>query len=103
MNLLLTTAASSWHASWEALRGARGHVVAPRDGAAQDLLGQAPVDQGQTTQGSVMENHRGQWVEVIPTPSTLLRHRCSCGAGFWTFDGYRGHYALAHVLDLEAV
>lgn len=51
-----------------------------------------------------VQNKRGEWVPSIPiplyVPPLMLRKRCSCGRGFWTMDGYRGHYALAHILAL---
>jgi hypothetical protein len=53
--------------------------------------------------GSVTTPSRdGQWVPAIPLPLYGLRKRCQCGRKFWTADGYRGHYALSHVLKLEA-
>jgi hypothetical protein len=50
------------------------------------------------------KNAAGQWVPSIPLPFYGLRKRCECGRRFWTLAGYRGHYALAHVLypDPEA-
>lgn len=49
---------------------------------------------------TAMENGWGQWVPAIPLPHYLLkRYKCACGAKFWTMDGYRGHYALRHILD----
>lgn len=30
-----------------------------------------------------------------------LKKRCDCGKRFWTMDGYRGHYAYAHILGME--
>lgn len=40
----------------------------------------------------------GRWVPAIPEPYPLLiRVRCACGAKFWTRDGYRIHYATAHL------
>ena len=44
----------------------------------------------------------GRWVPAIPLPYYAIRKRCCvCGAAFWTEDGYRGHYALAHILLAE--
>ena len=48
------------------------------------------------------ENNRGEWVPAIPLPLLGLRKRCRCGETFWTMDGYRGHYALVHILALGA-
>lgn len=45
------------------------------------------------------QNARGEWVPSIPLPLYGLRKRCECGRKFWTMDGYRGHYALRHILD----
>lgn len=55
-------------------------------------------------------NNRGQWVPAIPLPFYLglptLRHQCqgdrreTCGKKFWTMAGYRGHYALRHILGM---
>lgn len=49
------------------------------------------------------QNTRGEWVPAIPLPYYLPLHRFRCGEGgcsrtFWTMEGYRGHYAVAHVL-----
>ena len=45
-------------------------------------------------------NNRGEWVPSIPVPYYLPfhRHRCECNRRFWTMAGYRGHYALVHIL-----
>ena len=50
-------------------------------------------------------NDAGKWVYAIPEPGTrLLQVQCPglpnkpCRRSFWTKDGYRGHYALAHIL-----
>jgi len=48
-----------------------------------------------------MQNKLGEWVPAIPMPFLGFRRKCECGAKFWTLDGYRGHYALKHVLDPE--
>jgi len=45
-------------------------------------------------------NDDGQWVPAIPLPLLGLRKRCECGRKFWTLAGYRGHYALRHILRL---
>ncbi len=49
------------------------------------------------------QNSKGQWVPAIPLPLFTWphRHRCTCKRTFWTMNGYRGHYALAHILDPE--
>lgn len=45
------------------------------------------------------QNDRGEWVPAIPVPFYgLLRRRCECGRKFWTLGGYRGHYAVSHIL-----
>jgi hypothetical protein len=46
------------------------------------------------------QNDRGDWVPAIPLPFYGLRKRCDCGQRFWTAAGYRGHYALVHILGL---
>ena len=48
------------------------------------------------------QNRRGEWVTAIPLPLFLWPHRCHCACGrwFWTLAGYRGHYALVHVMGL---
>jgi hypothetical protein len=53
-------------------------------------------------------NEDGAWVPAIPLPFYLprltgLRFGCGdydCDRRFWTMRGYRGHYALRHVLKL---
>jgi hypothetical protein len=49
------------------------------------------------------QNSRGDWVPAIPLPLFTWphRHRCECGRSFWTMGGYRGHYALVHVMHLD--
>lgn len=51
---------------------------------------------------NMMQNQDGQWVPAIPLPYHGLRKRCDCGRRFWTMEGYRGHYALAHILERTA-
>jgi hypothetical protein len=46
-------------------------------------------------------NSRGEWVPAIPLPFYGVRKRCDCGAKFWTASGYKGHYALEHILGLR--
>jgi hypothetical protein len=48
------------------------------------------------------QNSRGEWVPSIPLPfRSLFHHRCpECNAAYWTQPGYRGHYALAHILGM---
>lgn len=43
-------------------------------------------------------NARSEWVPSIPLPVYGLRKLCECGRKFWTERGYRGHYALDHIL-----
>jgi hypothetical protein len=47
------------------------------------------------------QNRRGEWVPAVPVPFYGFRKQCSCGAKFWTEKGYRGHFALEHILGLE--
>lgn len=61
------------------------------------MLAGKPLD----TTSNQVENARGEWVPAIPLPLYGLRKRCDCGLKFWTLDGYRGHYALAHILHLS--
>lgn len=53
--------------------------------------------------GPMAENRRGQWVQSVPLPFYgRVRKTCMhCGRKFWTEDGYRGHYAYAHILGME--
>jgi hypothetical protein len=51
---------------------------------------------------TLAQNSAGRWVPSIPEPFHGLRKQCvRCGARFWTAAGYRGHYALIHILLLE--
>ncbi len=50
--------------------------------------------------GVTTRDDRDEWVPAIPLPFYGLRKGCSCGRKFWTSAGYRGHYALTHVLAL---
>lgn len=47
------------------------------------------------------KNARGEWVPAVPYPLFTFphRHRCHCGRSYWTMDGYRGHYAVTHIID----
>lgn len=47
------------------------------------------------------QNDRGEWVPAIPLPLYGVRKECTCGRKFWTMGGYRGHYALVHILHLS--
>ena len=50
-------------------------------------------------------NERGEWVPAIPEPLRVMWW-LNCPAchdeRFWTVEGYRGHYALRHILALAA-
>lgn len=50
---------------------------------------------------TVVKNRRGEWVPAIPLPIyRLWMKQCpNCGERFYTTDGYRGHYAIKHILD----
>lgn len=53
-------------------------------------------------EGVLVQNRRGLWVPAIVEPYYFIfRKRCECGDTFWTYKGYRGHYALAHILALD--
>lgn len=50
------------------------------------------------------QNKRGEWVPAVPLPLYLSWHRYQCGCGkatFWTIEGYRGHFAYAHILGMS--
>lgn len=49
-------------------------------------------------------NKVGEWTIAIPMPLYHLKYVCpdlNCNRQFWTMRGYRGHYALVHVLMLR--
>jgi hypothetical protein len=53
--------------------------------------------------GTVMTiNEDFMWVPSIPLPYYVyFGNRCGiCKAWFWTLKGYRGHYALKHILKI---
>lgn len=52
------------------------------------------------TEGTATQNKYGEWVPAIEEPYYGRKKECRCGASFWTYDGYRGHYALVHILGL---
>jgi hypothetical protein len=58
----------------------------------------AGAEQGVT----MTQNLHGNWVQAIPLPLYGLRKQCVCKRRFWTTEGYRGHYALCHVLILPS-
>jgi hypothetical protein len=52
--------------------------------------------------GVMTKNLKGEWVPSIPEPFRgLFRKQCQCGERFATVRGYRGHYALAHILKMD--
>jgi hypothetical protein len=57
-------------------------------------------------QRTSIQNARGEWVPVVPVPLyvgfRLRRTQCKCGRRFKTMEHYEGHYALVHILGLEA-
>lgn len=59
------------------------------------------MEQEQDT--TMTQNLSGQWVRSIPLPLySLGRKVCWCKQGFWTTRGYRGHFALCHILILPS-
>jgi len=49
------------------------------------------------------QNIEGKWVPAIPVPIfAMFGYRCHCGMFFFRKKAYRGHYALIHILKLEA-
>lgn len=49
-----------------------------------------------------MQNDRGEWVAPIPLAYRVYGlHQCECGRRFLRGAGYRGHYALAHIMGLS--
>lgn len=67
-------------------------------GRADELALHAEVNASMDTQ---TQNRRGEWVPSIPLPWYEVRQHCDCGRRFWTAKGYRGHYALEHILGLD--
>ena len=53
---------------------------------------------------TLAQNSRGEWVPAIPEPYFLAwgRVRCDCGERFRNRLRYREHFALAHVLGMDA-
>ena len=51
------------------------------------------------------QNIDGNWVEAIPKPYyCMIKVECpkpECLRRFWTEEGYKGHYALIHILRLD--
>jgi hypothetical protein len=51
-----------------------------------------------------VRNRDGEWVKSIPLPMYGIRKQCrfpGCWKHYFTEAGYRGHYALAHILKLD--
>ena len=47
----------------------------------------------------VAEYRDGRWIASIPLPlEVFFRKHCTCGRKFWTMEGYKGHYALQHII-----
>lgn len=64
------------------------------------MLAGKPLDKTPGAGGATTRNADGEWVPSIPLPLYMWPHRnrCRCGRWFWTEAGYRGHYALAHII-----
>jgi hypothetical protein len=59
------------------------------------------VSGAQIGRQTMTQNAAGQWVPAIPLPLYRLRKECApCRRRFWTMAGYRGHYALVHILGV---
>jgi len=79
--------------------------IAFREGYAHGLANSQGISYGEAWKQAVQtQNKRGQWVPSIPLPLFTWPHRfrCTCKRTFWTMRGYRGHYAVAHILDGES-
>ena len=63
------------------------------------MLNGEPLDLTVPVSGEQVKRHDGKWVPAVPEPLYGLRKSCQCGEKFWTMPGYRGHYALAHILE----
>jgi hypothetical protein len=49
------------------------------------------------------QNKKGEWVDAIPIPSfKFIGYQCECSMRFLRWRNYRGHYALVHIMHLEA-
>ena len=63
------------------------------------VLMNTPTGKGEPV--NQQQNLDGDWVESIPFPIFGLRKMCGlCGNHYFTLRGYRGHYALEHILRL---
>lgn len=52
--------------------------------------------------GNLVRNLAGEWVPSIPEPIYGLGKVCPvCYQRFFMRAGYRGHYALTHIMKLE--
>jgi hypothetical protein len=52
---------------------------------------------------NMQQNCDGEWVPAIPEPLRgFWWKQCQCEEEFLTMRGYRGHYALAHILKVDA-
>jgi hypothetical protein len=50
---------------------------------------------------ALTQNQEAEWVPAIPEPSYGIKKKCKCGEKFWTEEGYRAHYAYAHILKVQ--
>jgi hypothetical protein len=65
-----------------------------------DLRKKLPMP-GFTGSNEMTVNLDGGWVPDIPLPMYGLRKECRLCHHYWfTMRGYRGHYALEHILRL---
>ena len=49
----------------------------------------------------LQQNKNGLFVPAIPIPFYFaIRKGCHCGEKFWTDEGYKGHYAIKHILSI---
>lgn len=71
------------------------------DPVTQEQMGRLSVKNTDNEAVNLMQNGRGQWIPAIPLPFYGLKKGCWCGRKFWTEEGYRAHYALKHILDVN--
>lgn len=70
-----------------------------------DITNRTAFDKKEYSDQMQAQNRFGEWMPAIPEPFHLtFRKQCIsshgnlCGMKFWSYEAYRAHFALVHIL-----
>jgi hypothetical protein len=76
----------------------RADITMPSSGIDPSLIGNQESQRTARRDRTLAESN-GRWYPAIPLPlEVFFRKHCDCGRKFWTMEGYKGHYALQHII-----